>query len=64
MDLKNKDSLHANIAGVAVVLTAGIWIEFSPGMRTWLKPIIYGGAFIIFALSEPLWMWGKRMLGK
>ncbi|GEM_PF-4527262 len=62
MELNEKETLYAYGSGVALVVLTGTLTVVLPGLENWEKKLMYAGAFILFIVSEPLWIWGKGLL--
>ena len=64
MTPEEKEGFYPYVMGVSVVVVIGSLTIFVPGLNNWEKKLMYACAFIFFIACEPIWIWGKRVLGR
>jgi hypothetical protein len=64
MEIKKREVLYANLLGIAFVIFAGLIIEQMPETDSRIKAAIGFVAFLVFVMSEHIWVFGRNLINK
>ncbi len=63
-NISKREILYANLLGALFVIVSGILVEHFLNLDSWVKGTVIFTAFLVYALSEKIWIIGRNLAGK